>query len=197
MHKKAASHYRYSSFVKTNNSQCEFYWLKLIYNTLLNLNSTSIKESISSLNVLNFIDYCSSKLGKIFQETEYLSIDSLALDKITEKIIELARYLDLGVESIESSTDAALNIFPIIIDEASALLTCPNDNCIYLFRTLRRALSRLRSIRGLVTIFMGTKSAMAEFHPYNQDDSARAAVVLGQNEELFVPRPFVFPFFRG
>ena len=175
-----------------NNYQCEFYWLELIYSALLNLNSTCIQESISPLNILNFMELSSSKLGKIFQKNDFSNTKSLNLDEITQRIIELAKNLNLGVESGEFSTDAASNIFPIIIDEASALLKCPNDNCIYLFRTLRRALSRLRSIRGLVTIFMGTKSAMAEFHPYDQDDSARAAVVLRPNEQLFVPRPFVF-----
>lgn len=60
-----------------------------------------------------------------------------------------------------------------MIDEASELLVSPNDNCIELFRTLRRALSRLKSIRGMIIIFMGTKFAMTEFHPFNQDDSKR------------------------
>jgi hypothetical protein len=178
------------------DDQCEYLWLRLILAALQNFGQNSIRET----NLVEMFSKSSIKT-KNYVPPDCLSEFTLSMSDISIRSTENAhdvvqqiysRAEELGLISSDSS--GVRPLFTLIFDEASELLNSPNSNCIALYRTLRRALARLKQIHGLVAVFVGTKSSMNEFDAFYSVDFCRSSSRILRKEDMmhhFIPRPFV------
>ena len=166
-----------------NNSDCEFYWLLMIkmaletfsYEKMEGINLVKLFSEFNNSDILNSLP----GLVESFTKVRIHNYSSLV-----DKIMLLAA--NIGIKTGEK-------LFPLIFDEASELLECPNPDFFEYYRSLRSALSRLVSIKGIVAIFIGTSSSLIKDYNYflKYDSTCNALKLTGQKKEIFIDRPFV------
>ena len=158
---------------------CELYWLQMIKAALESFNYEKM-QGIDLVQMFSGVNH--RDLMNAFA-AQFNSLSCSSISDIENDILTLGVKLEI---------DSGKMLFPIIFDEATALLQTPNPDSIEYYRSLRRALSRLVGCKGLVAIFMGTSSFIKDYSFFFKDDSTRKALKrLGEKEKLFVARPFV------
>ena len=168
-----------------NHDDCEFYWLLMVKMALETFNF----EKMQDINLVQLFSGIKNKNNNDILNSFSSQIDSF-------NIIKTFNYVTLVNEIISLAANIGIStgekLFPLIFDEASELLECPNPGFIEHYRSLRRVLTRLVSIKGIVAIFMGTSSLIKDYHYFFKDDSTRNTLkVLGEKKEIFRARPFV------